>query len=263
MGESTRRASRRVGSALRRLLAVRGIRRAAVQRHVGMRRNPEIANAGAHEGDGGAPSAVERLAVGKVAGRVPHREPDRKQPVRRNHRLRVVEPPVKTVDGRPDIAPLMVFRKLAADHEIGEGAEGDEILREEMPRGGEINRPHMLGKLGKPGLDGREIVGGGGRERHGNPRWQARFVVACYPEAGRGERWRRECQSTPIDVQRVFRGGGWKSSGLATRPCARRDVPTTDSLRKLSKGCVAAKSLDGPISDASPWSNYRFTRASR
>src|SRR6185312_14808946 len=114
-----------------------------------------------------------------------------------------------------------------------------------------------------PGLDGREIVGGGGRERHGNPRWQARFVVACYPEAGRGERWRRECQSTPIDVQRVFRGGGWKSSGLATRPCARRDVPTTDSLRKLSKGCVAAKSLDGPISDASPWSNYRFTRASR
>jgi hypothetical protein len=42
----------------------------------------------------------------------------------------------------------MLFRKLPPDHEIGEGAEGHELLRKQMPRGGEIHRLHMLKRRG-------------------------------------------------------------------------------------------------------------------
>jgi hypothetical protein len=64
--------------------------------------------------------------------------------------------------------------EVAADHEVGEGAEGDEILGEQVPRGGEIDRAHMLGQFAKPGFDGGEIFRGGLRVGHsGGSRSQA------------------------------------------------------------------------------------------
>ena len=75
--------------------------------------------------------------------------------------FRVIEPPRETVDGGPDIAPLIVFREIPSDHEIGEGAEGDEILGEEVARRREVDGAHMLGELAKPVFDGVEILWNG------------------------------------------------------------------------------------------------------
>src|SRR5262249_38915942 len=108
-----------------------------------------------------------------VASRIPHGEPDREQPVGRDERFRVIEPPHETVDGGPDIAPLIVFREVASDHEIGEGAEGDEILGEQMARRREVDGPDMLGELAKPVFDGVEILWNGllGAEVHRVTLW--------------------------------------------------------------------------------------------
>src|SRR5580704_8729133 len=86
-------------SALWRLRTVRHVRRAAEERHMRMRSDPGIADLRTGERHGGAPLAVERLAVGVVAGRIPHRQPDREQPVGRDQRFRIIEPPYETVDG--------------------------------------------------------------------------------------------------------------------------------------------------------------------
>jgi len=67
----------------------------------------------------------------------------------------------ETVDGGPDIAPLIVFREVPSDHEIGESAEGDEILGEEVTRRREIDGLHMLGELAKPVFDCGKILWNG------------------------------------------------------------------------------------------------------
>jgi hypothetical protein len=70
-----------ISSAIRRLLAMRDVGRAAKQRHMRMRRDPGIAGVCAREGNGGTAFAVEAFAIRQVTRRIPDRETDGEQPI--------------------------------------------------------------------------------------------------------------------------------------------------------------------------------------
>ena len=101
---------------------------------MGVGGDERVADLLAAEPNGGAAAAVEAVAVGMKAVGHPHAHADRGQPVGRDDRLDRLEGEAEVSDGAPDVAPLLLLGKLAAVHEVGEGAEGDQVVGEDRPR---------------------------------------------------------------------------------------------------------------------------------
>src|SRR5260370_15029951 len=149
-------------------LSVALIGRAAIERQVRVRRHEPIADLLAAKADRGATTAIEPIAVGMEAFGLPDAHADGGQAIGRDDGLDGVEREPEVADRAPDVAPLLVLGELPAVHEVGGGAESDQIVGEDRARALVVDGAAMVGERLEPGTNGGEIVGGDGRaELHG------------------------------------------------------------------------------------------------
>src|SRR5476651_1706237 len=158
-------ASRRIGKVredsgnLARELAVAALGSAAIERQVRVRRHERIADLLAAQSHGGAAAAIEAVAIGIEAVGGPHAHADRRETVGRDDGLDRDELDREVADGAPDIAPLLLFGEPLAVHEVGEGAEGDQVVGEDRAGAFIVDRAAVRGQSLEPGAGGGDVVG--------------------------------------------------------------------------------------------------------
>src|SRR5579863_2561176 len=101
-------------------------RHVAEQRKMRMLREPRLADTVAHKCHCCAAGPIIGCAVLAIASTIEDRHADRLQAIGRDNGADVGAE-AEFVDVLPDVAPLLLFRDIAAGHEVGEGAERDHV----------------------------------------------------------------------------------------------------------------------------------------